>query len=886
MAKPAPKAPAATSAAPGGAEAPATKSASPAAAPKPAAPAAALASAKPAHAEVARNIHPTADLEPRPGSKDRFLSLDEFKKLWLFSKIKKKPLPDPEKYPGSVILRKIAKGETLVEQGDPGATAFYILTAGDVERLLRGSATSPETESVSRDPKHPAAQAVIQVSSRAESGPATYIPSDSSAALSTEVTRAPLFEGEVFGEMACLNRQPRSASVVSAREIHVVELARNIFDQLDRNDEYRTVRRATYRERVLGGQLKLLPLFAGLPDAFYERLVRQELKDDDLLELKPNQILFHEHDEPDDLHFIWLGLLRVVKGGAGLFPSDATFKSPAGGLLDAPADAATEPAGRKSLRTFLSDPARTASDPRLALNGFIKALAPVKTLIDERKKDPVNKGRKAAELLASALPADKGAWLKTELEFLEPRIPDDAAKWSDLELRTAGRLLVEAVLADGVPELRRTLMPENVLAYLGPGDVVGEIGLVRQVLRTATCHAWVRPEDEELTYGEGYGAAPDQPDRVSRIEVVRIRKDVFDRLGTEFPEFRRRVERIADERLGRQPAKGTATSSKGMAESRLSARFDALGLAQGQRLMLVDLDRCTRCGECVTACINTHDDGRTRLYLDGPRIGPQLVPATCRQCRDPVCMIGCPVNSIRKGDLGNIIILDHCIGCDMCAKQCPYNAIQMHSLSMLAGGTITNAGATGKGSGRESAPLTFPTLWGWETQLGLGREPLFSDTTAEQPPVQVTFTVSGGAAADRKLVLAIESEGKVEGVAIAGRAVPEDRVIRGKKRTDPAAKVSFGTGEFGLVAGGEIQVRIVPPGKLNGTLVNARLDLLPEKDDVKAVEQIAVVCDMCESSSLGRPACVYNCPHEAALRLDGASLVGAGISTMLTGVTP
>ena len=35
--------------------------------------------------------------------------------------------------------------------------------------------------------------------------------------------------------------------------------------------------------------------------------------------------------------------------------------------------------------------------------------------------------------------------------------------------------------------------------------------------------------------------------------------------------------------------------------------------------MLIDLDRCTRCDECVRACANTHDDGHSRLFLVGPR---------------------------------------------------------------------------------------------------------------------------------------------------------------------------------------------------------------------------------------------------------------------------
>jgi Fe-S-cluster-containing dehydrogenase component len=109
--------------------------------------------------------------------------------------------------------------------------------------------------------------------------------------------------------------------------------------------------------------------------------------------------------------------------------------------------------------------------------------------------------------------------------------------------------------------------------------------------------------------------------------------------------------------------------------------FDELGLIQGQRLMLIDLDRCTRCGACVDACISAHDYRRSRLYLDGPRFEKYLVPITCRSCLDPVCMIGCPVGAINRGDTGEIRIENWCIGCELCAKQCPYGSIHMSDLS-------------------------------------------------------------------------------------------------------------------------------------------------------------------------------------------------------------
>ena len=111
--------------------------------------------------------------------------------------------------------------------------------------------------------------------------------------------------------------------------------------------------------------------------------------------------------------------------------------------------------------------------------------------------------------------------------------------------------------------------------------------------------------------------------------------------------------------------------------------------------MLIDLDRCTRCGDCVRACINTHDDGASRLFLDGPRFGNYLVPSTCRQCLDPVCMIGCPVRSIQRGDDGQIEIETGASAAGPAADQCPYGSIQMHELTRLASDNAATAARTG-----------------------------------------------------------------------------------------------------------------------------------------------------------------------------------------------
>jgi Fe-S-cluster-containing hydrogenase component 2 len=103
-------------------------------------------------------------------------------------------------------------------------------------------------------------------------------------------------------------------------------------------------------------------------------------------------------------------------------------------------------------------------------------------------------------------------------------------------------------------------------------------------------------------------------------------------------------------------------------------------LMQGQNLLLLDLNKCTRCDECVKACIATHSDGVTRLVRDGLRFENYLVATSCRACMDPLCMTRCPVGSIRRKDTLDIVIEDWCIGCGNCASDCPYGNINVVEL--------------------------------------------------------------------------------------------------------------------------------------------------------------------------------------------------------------
>ncbi len=101
----------------------------------------------------------------------------------------------------------------------------------------------------------------------------------------------------------------------------------------------------------------------------------------------------------------------------------------------------------------------------------------------------------------------------------------------------------------------------------------------------------------------------------------------------------------------------------------------------GRATMLIDLDRCTRCDDCVRACAATHDNN-PRFIRQGPEASGVMVASACMHCIDPVCMIGCPTGAIhRESAEGQVSINpDTCIGCSTCAQSCPYGTIQMVAL--------------------------------------------------------------------------------------------------------------------------------------------------------------------------------------------------------------
>ena len=110
--------------------------------------------------------------------------------------------------------------------------------------------------------------------------------------------------------------------------------------------------------------------------------------------------------------------------------------------------------------------------------------------------------------------------------------------------------------------------------------------------------------------------------------------------------------------------------------------------------MVIDLDRCTACGNCVAACHQennltaagreqTVEHSRAFHWLrlirevsgSYPDIRTRILPQPCFHCDNPPCVRVCPVRATYLSEEGIVgQVYSRCIGCRYCMAACPYNA--------------------------------------------------------------------------------------------------------------------------------------------------------------------------------------------------------------------
>jgi Fe-S-cluster-containing hydrogenase component 2/CRP-like cAMP-binding protein len=157
---------------------------------------------------------------------------------------------------------------------------------------------------------------------------------------------------------------------------------------------------------------------------------------------------------------------------------------------------------------------------------------------------------------------------------------------------------------------------------------------------------------------------------VEHVELVKIAQDDLRRL---LPAAAgdRRVWDVLVERLRRR---GQAVANP-LGNEALQFTADS-GLIHGESVLVIDLQRCTRCDECVRGCADAHG-GIPRFVREGSKFKNFSVPTACYHCTDPVCMVGCPTGAITRplGTREVAIDANTCIGCGNCVRRCPWDNI-------------------------------------------------------------------------------------------------------------------------------------------------------------------------------------------------------------------
>jgi len=226
------------------------------------------------------------------------------------------------------------------------------------------------------------------------------------------------------------------------------------------------------------------------------------------------------------------------------------------------------------------------------------------------------------------------------------------------------------LLRNGFARLsRRCDSGHRTLAYLSKGDVFGLRELARN-WRKADVQGW-----ESSLRAVGY------------VDILHIPVPVVERLI---------LPTLSDDDLAAVLGKPSPKKRQAEAPSEANAKSSLFvsanddvetGLLEflvdnryvnGTAAMVIDLDRCTRCDDCVRACAATHNNN-PRFTREGPKYGRFQIAQACMHGIDPVCMIGCPTGAIhREPDSGLAVINDDtCIGCKTCANSCPYQNIRM-----------------------------------------------------------------------------------------------------------------------------------------------------------------------------------------------------------------
>jgi CRP-like cAMP-binding protein/Fe-S-cluster-containing hydrogenase component 2 len=221
-----------------------------------------------------------------------------------------------EKVRRYIHLVKYEAGDVVLREGEYSDSAYFVVE-GAVEVVLTGSSpVFPQTRGGAHVPaaQNPNARPdLVPLIGRRSAGlGGTVI----LTALPPEVVQGnrTLGPGEIFGEIGALSRYPVSATVRAASPLTLLQIRLpGLRMLLASSKDFKKSMEERYRERILARQLRMVPLFSKMDDAFLEDVKRRV----DLVSFEPGQVIVEEGTPADAFLLVIGGYVKVsVRAGA------------------------------------------------------------------------------------------------------------------------------------------------------------------------------------------------------------------------------------------------------------------------------------------------------------------------------------------------------------------------------------------------------------------------------------------------------------------------------------------------------------------------------------------------------------------------------------------
>ncbi|RME05159.1 MAG: 4Fe-4S dicluster domain-containing protein [Planctomycetota bacterium] len=384
-------------------------------------------------------------------------------------------------------------------------------------------------------------------------------------------------------------------------------------------------------------RLSLSPLFEGIP----EDLLRKIVYECEIIRALPEDIIYREGVYSEDFYVILQGLVRLQKNTntgpkyiASVGKDD--FFGEMGPLSGHPR---WESAIAEALSYILKIPSEIFHE-------LLSKSPHIKEMVDLKYMERSIFGHLRIAPLFECIEDDK------DLMFF--------VKVADLVSYQKGDILCKEgeegnafyMIRNGYAKVTTTEQgEEKILAYLRENMYFGELALLKGVPWNVTITA------------------------MTNLEAIRIEKGYFQEFVKKNYQLAQYVYRNWQE-YGELSVSGVSQQEQPQQELDV---FINKGVIMAKDAIVIDLNKCIRCNECVKVCKEVHGGDVSRLVKrQGFRYDHLLYATACYSCASPDCMLGCKFSAITRDANGNVHILeDNCTGCSICVSKCPYNVIQM-----------------------------------------------------------------------------------------------------------------------------------------------------------------------------------------------------------------